>query len=471
MRSFACLSVICALAATAADSAPETPGLASFLRTDGNAAAGRIVSIDKDKVTYRPKDEPKKLASLELKKIASIEYPGTIAAGEERFEVIELRGGSWLMGKFLGFDKGRIRFQLHQGGKVFVPLAEMQVFRKPKAQTPSGDIVFNKHVVMADTGDVFIGDIKPTSDAALEIKGAVQVKVPYGRIMAIYPPRPAQGRRAAEPTTTKAAAPPPRVTVVTLKYGAILAGRELAVKDGTLSLTILKDQRVGIPLEGVLCIEPGQMAGATLAGMRGVLAWGAYSDRSQEFPWTVAALKAKLPANWKIHEDFSTSFGKDFRGRLFRSRTLLIPEPESWGSGEKAELAADLKKVVEPFLRRGGNVVILGASTGPVKFLADAGLLDVTRANSRSSGTIRVTAAGKKIAKDVGQSFEARNSTYFYRIGTKYKAQSWADDPGGQGSAIVARRVGLGWVILMGMDYYTRSDELNQLLLNAVLCR
>jgi len=446
MRSFACLSVICALAATAADSAPETPGLASFLRTDGNAAAGRIVSIDKDKVTYRPKDEPKKLASLELKKITSIEYPGTIAAGEERFEVIELRGGSWLMGKFLGFDKGRIRFQLHQGGKVFVPLAEMQVFRKPKAQTPSGDIVFNKHVVMADTGDVFIGDIKPTSDAAL-------------------------GRRAAEPTTTKAAAPPPRVTVVTLRYGAILAGRELAVKDGTLSLTILKDQRVAIPLEGVLCIEPGQMAGATLAGMRGVLAWGAYSDRSQEFPWTVAALKAKLPANWKIHEDFSTSFGKDFRGRLFRCRTLLIPEPESWGSGEKAELAADLKKVVEPFLRRGGNVVILGASTGPVKFLADAGLLDVSRSGGRSSGAIRVTAAGKKIAKDVGKSFGAQNSTNFYRIGTKYKAQSWAEDPGGQGSVIVARRVGLGWVILMGMDYYTRSEELNQLLLNAVLCR
>ena len=460
---------MCALAATGGDSAPETPRFASFLRTDGNSAAGRIVSIDKDKIAYHPKDEPKRLAGLELKKIVTIEYPGTVAAGEERFEVIELRGGSWLMGKFLGFDKGRIRFQLHQGGKVLVPLTEMQVFRKPKAEAPSSDIVFNKYVVMADTGDVFIGDIKPTPDGALQIKGAIQVKVPYGRITAIYPPRPAQARRASQPTTAKAAPPP--VTVVTLRYGAILTGRELVVKDGKLSLTILKDQRVGVPLESVLCIEPGQMAGATFVGMRSVLAWGAYSDRSQEFPWTVAALKAKLPANWKIHEDFSTSFGKDFRARLFRCRTLLIPEPESWGSGEKAELAADLKKVVEPFLRRGGNVVILGASTGPVKFLADAGLLDVTRANSRSSGTIRVTAAGKKIAKDVGQSFGAQNSTYFYRIGTKYKAQSWAEDPGGQGSAIVARRVGLGWVILMGMDYYTRSDELNQLLLNAVLCR
>ena len=468
MRSFACLSVICALAATAADKAPEDPGLASFLRTDGNAAAGQIVSIDKDKVTYHPKDEPKKLATLELKKIASIEYPGAVAAGEERFDVIELRGGSWLMGRLLGFDKGRIRFQLHQGGKVLVPLTEMHVFRKPKAQTPSSDIVFSKYVVMADTGDVFIGDIKPTPDAALQIKGAVQVKVPYKRITAIYPPVSAKPKPTTDATTK--AAPPP-VTVVTLRYGAILTGRELAVKDGKLSLTILKDQRVGVPLESVLCIEPGQMAGATFVGMRSVLAWGAYSDRSQEFPWTVAALKAKLPANWKIHEDFSTSFGKDFRGRLFRCRALLIPEPESWGSGEKAELAADLKKIVEPFLRRGGNVVILGASTGPVKFLRDAGLLDVSRANSRSSGAIRFTPAGKRIAKDVGESFNAQNSTYFYRVGTKYKAQSWAEDPGGQASAIVARRVGLGWVILMGMDYYNRSDELNQLLLNAVLCR
>ena len=48
-------------------------------------------------------------------------------------------------------------------------------------------------------------------------------------------------------------------------------------------------------------------------------------------------------------------------------------------------------------------------------------------------------------------------------------AQVWAE--GDRGAAIIARRVGGGWVILIGMDYYKHNDGTARLLVNAVRYR
>ena len=121
------------------------------------------------------------------------------------------------------------------------------------------------------------------------------------------------------------------------------------------------------------------------------------------------------------------------------------------------------------FLRRGGNVVVLGAQGEVLNFLREAELIDVTQSGGNSSAAVRITPAGRRIARGVGEAFQSVNATHFYRIGKRCKAESWAEY--NNGSAVVARRVGRGWVILIGMDYYQRNDGVNQVLANAVLAR
>ena len=152
-----------------------------------------------------------------------------------------------------------------------------------------------------------------------------------------------------------------------------------------------------------------------------------------------------------------------------RSRVLVIPEMEKWVASRSNVLAAQLKPMAEAFLRRGGNIVILGAETNQCTFLRQAGLIDVQRVNSSSSGKYAFTStpAGKQIAKGIGAAFTLTNSTVLYRLGTSLKGQQ-SLNTNATASAIMARKVRRGWVILMGMDYYAQNAGTEKLLVNAV---
>jgi len=469
-RLWAAGILVAATAAAAANGAPRgqtapAAQLATVTFTNGDAVRARLVEIARGRAALALEVAADQPLSVELERIAVIEMPDANAAAADG-EVLELSDGCRLVGRSIGFERGGLLFELREGGRILAPLGSVQSYRRADAATPE-EAAINKHSVVADNGDVLVGDVSVGPNGSLDVKGTVHVKIAHRQVAAIYAPPAAPSEEEPAPASRPAERP---LAVVALTYGALLAGRDLAVAQGALTLTLLGGQRITVPLRSVLRVEPAQSpASVAGAGFRNILAWGAWSDRDQEFPWTIEALKSKLPPGWKIHEDLSTSFDRDFQRRLVGCRALLVPEPENWGSDARSDLARQLKGLAERFCRAGGNIVVLGAAEGPLTFLREAGVIDAVKSGQSNTDAVNFTAAGKRIGAKVGASFNACNSTYFYRPGGTLKAESWAENP--QGSAILARRVGRGWVILMGMDYYNRSDALNQLLVNAVLLR
>lgn len=129
-------------------------------------------------------------------------------------------------------------------------------------------------------------------------------------------------------------------------------------------------------------------------------------------------------------------------------------------------------------MRRTSLIVILSAAAaapaqdmGPSAdiVLREAGLPDVSRVGHYDNVDVPFMPAGKRVSRDVGAGFRTENATFFFRIGGRYPAETWAETD--NGAVIVARRVGRGWVVLLGMAFCKRSDQINRILANAVMVR
>ena len=267
--------------------------------------------------------------------------------------------------------------------------------------------------------------------------------------------RPEHGRRGDEKRIFGAAA---------TRRGSTVIGADPEFDGTRMSLTLVGGGRVTLAADVL-----GEMSFSTRGGMlphAGVLAWGRFADRDDEFKKTLEVLKRDLGPGWRIKEDFG-DFDKAFEDALATSGALLIPEMEQWRGSEMA-LADRLKPLAEAFLRRGGNVVILGPSANATEFLKRAGLIDCTYTTSSSSQKVSFTNAGARISAGVGASFQTANATFFYRAGGS-GVTSLAESS--SGAPILARQVGRGWVIVLGMDYYKHNDQTARLLVNAVTYR
>lgn len=463
----AAIGVLAAATCSGLAAGPQTRPAALFSAvtfTNGDAIRARIVEIGRGQAKLALEIAPDQPLTIDLARIGVIEVPDANAAAVDG-ELVELADGTRLVGKSLRFEKNHLVFELREGGLLAVPLPRIQHYRKPDSTVPE-EAAVNKCSIVTDNGDVLIGDPSVTPEGALAIKGTVNVTVTHKQVAGIYAPPPALPAEDANDAATKPA--DKLLSVVATSYGSVMAGTELAVANGELSITLPIGQRITVPMRSVLRMEPAQPQSLLSGtGLRNVLAWGPWSDRDQEYRWTIDALKEKLPAGWKIQEDLSTTFDRDFQRRLSGCRTLLIPEPENWGSDARTELAKDLKPLADRFLHAGGNIVICAAAEGPLAFFKEAGLIEATKSGQSNTDVATFTTPGKRLAGKIGNTFTVCNSTYFYRAAGK--AESWAD--AAQGSAVVARRVGRGYVILIGMDYYNRSDAINQLLVNAVLAK
>ena len=452
-------SLIVILSAAAAPAQDRGPS-ADIVLGEGPARVGWVHSIGGGKVCFHEQGSGGQLVTLPASLVTSIEYRRRPLAPDTESETLELRSGCRFYGTAAGIDAEGIHFRLRDGGRIVAPLAELAVYRKPDAPEPPAEVVGKRHVVVVTNGDVLVGDVQPTADGALRVAGSITATVRRKLVAAVYGPVCGEGDKPAGRAAD----------IVTMTCGAGLCGRNLTLRDGRVCVEVLAGQVVTVPLAKVAGIALNQQAAGGIASLyRSVLAWGAYADGREEFRWTVDALKALLPPGWTVHEDTGESFGGEFRAKLARCRTLLIPEPENWGSDGRLRLAEQLKPIAAAFCRRGGNIVVCCPDAGSLAFLREAGLLDVWRVGHHDNVDVPFTPAGKRLCGNVGAAFRTENATFFYRVRGGCPAETWAET--NDGAVIVARRVGRGWVVLLGMDFFKRSDQVNRILANAVMVR
>jgi len=258
---------------------------------------------------------------------------------------------------------------------------------------------------------------------------------------------------------------------IRLRNGSLLSGRDPVVSDGMFAFRLESGHDVKVKVEDLAALtflDYGELVGR--AGLRSLLVWGRYADPGDEFRKTVTVLKEELKEGWTITESMATEFDASFEHSLLRARTLVIPEMEQLRGAPKAlEDARTLKPILERFVRGGGNVVILGVQNDHVAWVKEAGLFDLNVMGQVDGQPITFTDAGAKLAQGLTDNWQAVNATFGYAIQTGIAAVPLAET-GGR-AVVVGRRIGRGWMLCIGADFYISSGAAARVLSNAVTLR
>jgi hypothetical protein len=435
-----------------ANSAGSVPWADTLHLHNGSQFRGRFASLTEKSLKFRIIDGD--VASFPRTALKLLSTPAGAPA-------VRLKDGTTYQGKLLKRGEKMLEFEAHKVGVVKIPLEKVAQLAPPvMPRVPPGTHA-KRHLVVTGAGDVLIGELKQGADGALVISGgAVEASCRPSAIRCIRFPL-ETGRPGGS------VKPKGKAVGVLLSSGSTAVGVNPVIKDGRFSFTLLRGGEMSLPLSAVSRLTmTGELPNATSSG--NILVWGRYADRGEEFARTVAALKKHLKGA-RIVENFSAQFDAGFKAQLAQARALVIPELEKWNVSMSATLAAQLKPLAVAFLRRGGNIVICGADTSPCAFLRAAGLIDVTKVGSISGSaqTFATTGPGRLIAKGIGTTVTAANATYTYRIGSSISGSCYLTTSTSS-CAIVGRKVGSGWVVLMGPDFYETNTGMEKVLANAV---
>lgn len=455
---------------------------------------GRLSALADGFLAFYPAVAPDARVQIDLAKVDRVTFREPPKGHKPpKGQLLALRDSSVLYGKFVRLAAESLHFDLEGTGPLAFPRAALDtlVATESKGAASSAPRDPRQHVVVLKSGSVLIGGLEQDATGLLVVRGGdVHARFRYAAVASIAFPRPPSAKvpkwarsgpaldeeepdeERGLPRDVPRDVPPAkrlelRAIVSTLR-GTRLTGIVPKLEGDRLALTLAGGHRITLPLEQILEVSFTSTGAASLR--RVVLVWGAHADRSEEFPRTTAILKERLGSGWRLVENFSADLDASFRRALAGAGVLLIPEMERWGSSSgKGQLGARLKPMAQSFLRRGGNIVILGTTSSQTSFLSQAGLLDVTQSNSSSGSQVRFTPEGRRIAQGIGDAFQTTNSTMFYAIRPSLKAVALAG--AASSTPIVARRAGQGWIILLGMDYYESNEQTKKLLINAMTHR
>jgi len=387
----------------------------------------------------------------------------------DNLETLLLRDGSMLFGKLKSLSLDAVHFAADGIGDVRLPRSVVDSFSRGSedSETPVGEP--GRYVIITTAGDRLLGQLEQEQDGRLHIKSAVlDASCALTAVESIAFPVPTD-----EPAPAAQRSEGIHTVALALDNGTRLGGTMPKILDGRLSLQLRGGQRVELQVAHVRQLSFGSPDDLTAASTSlRVLAWGRYSDRDDEFKKAVLAVESDTTRKWDVVKNFSDTFDARFKKELLRSRALLVPELQDWPDSPNAGtggLAKQLKPLAERYLRSGHNIVFLAPVDKHAKFLRDAGLIDVSVNGPVDNQTVVFEPKRAGLARSIGPEFKALNATKCYSIGPTLEAEVLAKTP--RGAVVVGRKVGSGWVIVIGMDYYESSAHMNQLLINALQLR
>lgn len=403
-------------------------------------------------------DEPLK---LDLKAVAHL-----VRAGEEDKEVgpqenqdvLRLRDDSVLYGRAVAIAPTGVEFEVPQVGRLAIPALNIIDLSRGRQEIQLPEPKEGQFTVVMRSGTALSGKLVADDRGRLVLgSDGLTAAIDYDSLAVLVFPRPPP-REEDDP-------PPVPGVEVRLRNGSVIGGREPALADGVLRFKA-GGVDAAVPTADLATIsfrEYGLPLGRN--GLRTVLAWGRWSDADEEFRRSVDAVQAQTGGRWKIRESKADKYDDAFRHDLFAARTLLIPEMEKLPPGSAD--AAEMKPLLDAFLRSGGNVVVCGAQGPHLQWLHDAGLVDLEGSGQVDGAEVTLTAKGAMIGKGI-TGFPALNATNAYVVRSTDAVV--LAEAGGK-AVVVGRRVGRGWVIVIGSDYYMSNEGMGKLLGNAVQVR
>jgi len=200
------------------------------------------------------------------------------------------------------------------------------------------------------------------------------------------------------------------------------------------------------------------------AGALEILAWTTHADMDGEYPNTVdAILQYRSDA---VFTEFTGTTAAELEAALSGREVFLVPESENAVSSQLRAAGSDWAGVLGAFATAGGRVVVCGEYGHRWGFLDATGLLEYEYETYYSSGrTFRILKRGHRLVRYVPDpELVAVNATMVYSLTS---GTALAVDMEGQ-AMLASRKVGDGWVVLIGYDYCEYDDNAARVLANAV---
>ncbi len=451
---------------------------------NGDRLEGRLLDFGLESVKFAPRFSPEKELSIRHEVLLSLTFPV-----ESRSEVphsrhmLELADYSQILGVFRGFEGESVRFEMTGAGEILVPGGMVWAVRAVEEDRPAGfpdRARPEAYLLRLEDGTVLWGSLRQAEDGWFELRsGAIEARVnPEGMALLLFPQHEAEETPADVENSGVGEEADALMFTVQMANGSIFTGSSPRLNGGKLGLELSAGPSVEVDLG---LVRDVMMSSGNLSGARDVLVWGPFSDEDEEMAHTVAALKKGVPEG-RIVISKAQRFDSVFAGQLFRARALVVPEMEEFRDDHLAErhdgaqftlledVKMNLRPLVQTFLRRGGNVVFLSVQSGAQKQLFDALELYPVEVEGSQNGTaVSFNARGRKIGLGLDGKFLTANATYFY-ASTAPEVEAWTETENGR-SPILAKRLGRGWAILLGMDFYESNEGIDRILLNAVQYR
>jgi hypothetical protein len=421
-----------------------------------------LLAIEGGRLVVRWAVSPEEPLRLDLKAVSNLVREGDekewVSDPPAGVDVLRLIDDSVLCGRAVSITPAHVDFEVPQVGRLTIPASFILDLSRVRHEVLLPEVNGEQFAVAMRNGTALSGKLVTDEGGRLVLKSdGLTATIDYESLALLVFPRVA---RAEEEETAPVAG-----LEVRLKNGSVIGGRDPSLADGTLRFrTGGVDAAVALSEVATISFRDyGPTVGRS--GLRSVLVWGRWSDVGEEFKKTVEVVRAQTKGKWKITESMADRYDDAFRRELFAARVLLIPEMEKLpqATGD----AAEMRPLLHAFLRAGGNVVVCGAQGAHLQWLRDAGLVDLDGVGTVDGAEVTLSPKGAMIGKGV-TTFQAMNAANAYVIRS---GDAVALAAAGGRALVVGRRVGRGFVIVVGFDYYQTNEGANTLLGNAVQLR
>lgn len=428
---------------------------------NGDLLHCKLLAVEGNRVVVRWEVSPEEPLRLEIGAVATMTREGEDGKDVEppgNRDTLRLLDDSVLYGRATSIGPAGVEFDVPQVGVLKIPAAHIIDLTRggQRAQVPEAKE--GEFAVALKSGVALAGKLVSDQSGRLILEGeGITAAIEYESLAALVFPRPAM--RGEDDDTPVAG------VELRLRSGSVMSGRAPSLVNESLKFQTAGVE-AAVPVADIAALafrEYGSPLGRR--SLRTLLAWGRWSDPGEEFRRTVDAVKEDTAGRWKISESMADKYDDAFRRELFAARVLLIPEMERVPATPKD--CIEMRPMLEAFLRAGGNVVVCGAQGSQLDWIRDAGLIELAHAGSVDGAELTFTPKGAAAGKGI-QPFQAMNATNAYEIRSP-DAVSLAE-AGGK-PVVVGRRVGRGWVVVIGSDYYMSCEGASKLLGNVIRMR
>jgi hypothetical protein len=441
--------------APAADAAAEAGGEFVVTLDNGDRLTGGLVALDPRRLRVRPDVMGEAEIDLPAGRLDRIDRRVEIEPVEPRGDRILPLDGGVIHGELTRVDQGVLVIDAHLVGPLRLPLDAVSAFVRQGRDLPERKAAPRLHEVHAAAGNRLLGAMEFTPTGVAIVAEGMSATVAMRNVDAILFP-------VAENPAGPEAASAEAACTLELLNGAELVGRGPLLEEGRITIGTGPGRTVAVPLAHVARV----VFGSGLAGMRRVVFWSACTDGEEERAHMIDVARKGLPPGWHVDADDLATDIAELEAALRRAGVLVVPEMEEFDA-DSLPPAADVGRVLQAFLGRGGTVVLAGLDGENLLYWNATGLLTVSAANRVTDGSEFTFVAGHRLGRGAGDSFAAVNGTHEYQT----------EDPGLKpvatrtdgNAAVLVKQAGRGRLVLLGMDYFETNAAVDQVLVNAVM--